>query len=208
MQKYKVFLNEKSILFRTAGKITITKPISSGIDFTQISDVKQWLDEFEFSQERDIIFESDNADKDFLNFRKALLNLDAAGGVVKRKGCLLFIFRNGKWDLPKGKIDAGESAEVAAMREVEEECGINSLKITGKLNPTYHIYRSPYRKTRGEWIFKKTYWFEMDYSGIENGTPETEEGITDIRWFKGNQLDEVLQNTYGNIKVLLNNYHY
>lgn len=208
MQKYKVFLNEKSILFRTAGKITITKPISSGIDFTQISDVKQWLDEFEISQERDIIFESDNADKDFLNFRKALLNLDAAGGVVKRKGCLLFIFRNGKWDLPKGKIDAGESAEVAAVREVEEECGINSLKITGKLNPTYHIYRSPYRKTRGEWIFKKTYWFEMDYSGIENGTPETEEGITDIRWFKMNQLDEVLQNTYGNIKVLLNNYHY
>ncbi len=208
MQKYKVFLNEKSILFRTAGKITITKPISSGIDFTQISDVKQWLDEFEISQERDIIFESDNADKDFLNFRKALLNLDAAGGVVKRKGCLLFIFRNGKWDLPKGKIDTGESAEVAAMREVEEECGINSLKITGKLNPTYHIYRSPYRKTRGEWIFKKTYWFEMDYSGIENGTPETEEGITDIRWFKMNQLDEVLQNTYGNIKVLLNNYHY
>lgn len=208
MQKYKVFLNEKSILFRTAGKITITKPISSAIDFTQISDVKQWLDEFEISQERDIIFESDNADKDFLNFRKALLNLDAAGGVVKRKGCLLFIFRNGKWDLPKGKIDDGESAEVAAMREVEEECGINSLKITGKLNPTYHIYRSPYRKTRGEWIFKKTYWFEMDYRGIENGTPETEEGITDIRWFKMNQLDEVLQNTYGNIKVLLNNYHY
>jgi len=206
MQKYKVFLNEKSILFRASGKITITKPTASHPDFTRISKVKQWLGEFEKGSENEIIVESDNPDRDFQNFRNVLTILDAAGGVIKRDGRLLFIFRNGKWDLPKGKIDKGEMPEEAALREVEEECGIYGHRITGTLNPTYHIYRSPYKRTKGEWIIKKTHWFEMQYDGMEAGTPETEEGITEIRWFKPEELNVVLANTYKNLHELIESY--
>ncbi len=206
MQKYKVFLNEKSILFRTSGKITITKPTASYPDFTSVPGVKQWLGEFEKGSENEIIVESENPDRDFQNFRNALTILDAAGGVIKRDGRLLFIFRNGKWDLPKGKIDKGETPEEAALREVEEECGIHGHRINRTLNPTYHIYRSPYKKSKGEWVIKKTHWFKMEYTGNEPGTPETDEGITEIRWFKPEELNVVLANTYKNLHELIQSY--
>ena len=206
MQKYKVFLNEKSILFTLPGKITFTKPSSPGFDFDSVQQVKQWLDEFETSQENEIIIESEKPEEDFQKFRNDLINLDAAGGVILKENRILFIFRYNKWDLPKGKIDKDETTEEAALREVEEECGIRGHRIVKSLNPTYHIYRSPYKKTKGQWIFKKTHWFEMEYNGTESGTPETDEGITEIRWFKHANLDVVLKNTYENLRSLIEGY--
>lgn len=203
MQKYKVFLNEKRILFHAPAKITITKPSTNSIDFTNVTEVKNWLEDFENNTEIERKFETFDPATDFHNFRKSLINLDAAGGVVRKGNAILFIFRSGRWDLPKGKIDAGETAEQAALREVEEECGIKDHRITGTLQPTYHIYRSPYKKNRGEWIFKETRWFDMKYDGVEPGIPETGEGITEIRWFKTEELNEVLANTYENLKVLI-----
>lgn len=206
MQKYKVFLNAKSIIFIASSKITITKPSSDLPDFTDIAAILKWLDMFENSCENEIQIEVNNPEQTFHNFQDALLNVDAAGGVVRKNNKLLFIFRNDKWDLPKGKIDEGETTEEAALREVEEECGIQGHRILHALKPTYHIYRSPYKKSKGKWIFKKTHWFEMVYSGEEKGIPETDEGITEIRWFKPEGLDEVLKNTYANLEELITSY--
>lgn len=206
MQKYKVFFNEKSILFTTPGKITITKPSNNSPVFTDASSVNNWLDEFEKDTESEKIIETGEPELIFEKFRKSLLNIDAAGGVIKRNNRLLFIFRNGKWDLPKGKIDKGETVEEAALREVEEECSIRGHRIVRTLAPTYHLYRSPYKKSLGQWILKKTYWFEMAYDGDEKGVPQTDEGITEVRWLAPSELSEVLANTYGNLKAMIEVY--
>ncbi|WP_167617673.1 NUDIX hydrolase [Maribellus sediminis] len=203
MQKYKVFLNEKRIRFSLPAKITLAKTTLVSPAFTSSSEVKVYLDQLLQSGFTEAVIEHDNPEDAFRFFRSALLNIEAAGGVVRRNGELLFIFRNGKWDLPKGKIDAGEEKQEAALREVEEECGISDHRIVKELPTTYHIYQSPYKKTKGEWIFKPTYWYEMEYSGSRNGEPQIEEGITEIRWFKPSELDEVLENTYENLKVLI-----
>jgi len=206
MQKYKVFLNGKGILFGPSAMITITKPSLTAPNFTGKKQVQEWLDLFSESTESGAFFDTNDPDAVFLNFRRALINIDAAGGVVKRNGSVLFILRNGKWDLPKGKIDNEETPVNAALREVEEECGIRDLRVVKELSATYHLYRSPYHANQGKWIFKQTFWYEMEYSGEGDGLPQAEEGITELRWFKPGELDEVLANTYENLKQLIELY--
>ncbi|PHR74200.1 MAG: NUDIX hydrolase [Lutibacter sp.] len=124
----------------------------------------------------------------------------AAGGLVKNKNEeTLFIYRFEKWDLPKGKIEKGESKKEAAIREVEEECGVNKLKIDKKLQKTYHIFQRNGRET-----LKITYWYLMNtnYSGTLK--PQLEEGITEVVFKNERETKEALKNTYGNIKLLFN----
>ncbi|HYQ58819.1 MAG TPA: NUDIX domain-containing protein [Draconibacterium sp.] len=203
MQKYKVFLNEKMIIFVPGTNITLSKLSRILLENSGIEAINVYLQIFENGDNRETVVEHPEVEILFKNFRSALVQVDAAGGVVKRGEKLLFIFRNGKWDLPKGKIDKGESNEKAALREVEEECDIDNHTIVKVLPSTYHIYKSPYKKTFGQWIFKETFWFEMNYNGDFDGTPQLEEGITEVRWFHPNELDEVLKNTYENLKALI-----
>lgn len=134
----------------------------------------------------------------FLNFSKNFKVIEAAGGVVHNsKGELLFIFRNGIWDLPKGKMEKNEKIEEAAIREVEEECGIKNLQLERLLDKTYHIYNMSH-----EYIFKITYWFLMrsDFKG--DFKPQIEEGITKVEWVSQQNLTNVLANSFANIKLL------
>ena len=122
----------------------------------------------------------------------------AAGGLVKnKKGKVLFIFREGKWDLPKGKLDKGESMEDAAVREVEEETGVQNLKVTRYLQTTYHIF-----KRNGRFKLKKVIWFEMysNYSG--DLVPQLGEGITKVKWKGPKKSKKALKNSYQNIRIL------
>lgn len=121
--------------------------------------------------------------------------IDAAGGVVTNaKNQILIIKRFGKWDLPKGKLTPGENIEKAALREVNEECGISGLKIIRQLKSTYHTYYLNNQK-----ILKKTSWFEMKYSGDETFRPQVEEDITEVVWFNRENLPEITSNTYKSI---------
>jgi 8-oxo-dGTP pyrophosphatase MutT (NUDIX family) len=206
MQKYKVFLNEKRILFTAAGEITFSTPRANLPDFLSELNVKDWLSNYLKGNETEAVFESEHPQKAFKAFCGALTEIKAAGGVVRRDGQILFIFRNGKWDLPKGKIDKGETTKQAALREVEEECGIEGHRIIKDLPTTYHIYQSPYKKTKGEWIVKPTFWFEMEYNGANEGEPQVAEGISELKWFSIKKLDEVLENTYENLKPLIQLY--
>ncbi|MCV6631467.1 MAG: NUDIX domain-containing protein [Flavobacteriaceae bacterium] len=123
----------------------------------------------------------------------------AAGGVVKNKeGQILFIFRKGKWDIPKGKVDKKESLEDAAIREVEEETGVSGLSIDSFLMKTYHIF-----KRRNMYQLKETYWYAMRTSYTGKLVPQVEEEITEVAWKSKAEIKGIRSNTYENIKLLL-----
>ncbi len=125
--------------------------------------------------------------------------IKAAGGLVRNEEKrYLFIFRNGKWDLPKGKLDNGETAKVAAVREVEEECGIQINSLGEKICNTYHIY-----ELNNERILKKTSWYQMLAFRQNKLIPQLEEGITDVRCLAPGEFMMIRQNTYPLIRDLL-----
>lgn len=140
-----------------------------------------------------------NPDKILKHFLKKLPNVIAGGGkVFNDRGEILFIFRNNKWDLPKGKAEKKETIEETSIREVEEETGVEGLKITKPLDTTYHIF-----KRNGRYKIKITYWFEMktDYDGKLN--PQENEGITKVAWLDKKETKKALENSYANIKLLV-----
>ena len=121
--------------------------------------------------------------------------IEAAGGLVLNSNKeILFIFRRGKWDLPKGKMEAGETPEICAEREIEEETGVNQLKLIHKIIDTYHIYEE-----RGMQILKKTYWFYFTTKFEGNPQPQIEEDISSISWISKKNLELPLSNTYDSI---------
>jgi 8-oxo-dGTP pyrophosphatase MutT (NUDIX family) len=134
----------------------------------------------------------------FKKFSDNFKIINAAGGIVRNSQKeVLFIFRNGKWDLPKGKVEQKEKFEDAALREVEEECGITDLRIEKFIEKTFHIY-----PLKNKNILKITYWFWM-YSNYKNKfSPQLEEGITRVEWVSEQNLKKVLKNTFMNIKYL------
>jgi 8-oxo-dGTP pyrophosphatase MutT (NUDIX family) len=109
----------------------------------------------------------------------------------------LFIYRRGKWDLPKGKLDEGENFEAAAIREVKEECGIKQIELGELYHISYHIYEE-----NKEWILKQTNWYLMKSEDVAL-VPQLSEGITDIAWFQKAQFERVLQNTYASIAEII-----
>lgn len=126
---------------------------------------------------------------------KSVPLIEAAGGLVKnKKGEYLFIYRNDKWDLPKGKLEKGETVRMGAVREVEEECGIEIDKSGAKICKTYHAYI-----TKGQVVIKKSHWYKMKYKGKAKLVPQLEEGITEARWFDKAHTAEILQNTFPSI---------
>ena len=128
-------------------------------------------------------------------FKSMFKNIEAGGGLVKNaKGEYLFIFRNGKWDLPKGKLEKGETIKKCAKREVMEECGIKKLSVKKQLTTTYHIY-----KLKEKEVLKQTTWFEMECLDTSKLKPQTEEGITKVKWFKKENLKTVVKNTYPSV---------
>lgn len=125
--------------------------------------------------------------------------IEAAGGLVKNnQNEVLMIYRLDKWDLPKGKIEVGETLEKTALREVEEECGIKNLEIIRPLSNTYHIYSEKENKL----VLKISHWFEMVNTSTEKLIPQKEEGITMVKYIAKNKLNELLDNMYANIKIL------
>ena len=132
----------------------------------------------------------------FFSFFKIL---EAAGGVVRNeKNEILVIFRSGKWDLPKGKIDKRkETIKQAALREVQEETGLKAVGITGKLMTTYHLF---FRKEK--MILKPTYWFEMFAESSARLKPDINENITEVAWVGKEDMGKIISNTYESLKDL------
>lgn len=125
--------------------------------------------------------------------------IEAAGGlVINNQNEVLMIYRFDKWDLPKGKIENGETIEMTALREVEEECGVKNLEIIRSLSNTYHIYS----EKNNVLVLKISHWFEMKNYSAEKLIPQLNEGITMVKYINKNQLNDILDFTYSNIKIL------
>jgi len=122
----------------------------------------------------------------------------AAGGLVYNNDSLLMIFRNGKWDLPKGKKELNESDEFCAIREVQEECGVNDLTIIRFLQNSYHTYSISSKQ-----ILKITSWFLMNSNYQQKLIPQISEGISEVSWVKKDEISDKLKNSYNNIVDLL-----
>ena len=142
----------------------------------------------------------ENKSKLLKRFLKLLPNSIAGGGkVYNEQGEVLFIYRNDKWDLPKGKAEGKETIDETAIREVEEETGVQGLKITKPLEMTYHIF-----KRNGKYRIKITYWFEMKTSYNGKLKPQKNEGITKVKWLNPKQIAKAMLNSYTNIKIIIN----
>jgi len=125
----------------------------------------------------------------------------AAGGIVVNPNKeILWIFRRGFWDLPKGKLDPNESIEACAIREVMEETGISNLVLGDLILTTTHQYYDTYLNTEVE---KTTYWYQMTTDIIQEGVPQTEEDIEAIAWVKKAEIAPYLAKTYENINQVM-----
>lgn len=130
-------------------------------------------------------------------FKKLPVVTAGGGMVLNQNDEVLFIYRNGRWDLPKGKIEKEEGLEEGAIREVEEETGVKNLEVTKFLQKTYHVFQR-----KGKYKLKVTYWYEMktDYTG--ELVPEESEGIMKVKWKDKEKAQKALKKSYANIKLL------
>jgi len=195
LNMYKVFVNDKPIV--------LTTEVAKETDFKNylLKTVKigKVIKELNKSSIKEVRLIGKKEDKLLKKFLKKLPNVKAGGGkAYNDKGEILFIYRNDKWDLPKGKVDGKETIEEAAIREVEEETGVKDLKIVKPLEITYHIF-----KRNGRHRIKITHWFEMKTTYRGKLRPEEKEGITKAKWLNPEQVEKALENSYANIKVLL-----
>ncbi|NJB35964.1 NUDIX hydrolase [Croceivirga sp. JEA036] len=190
---YKVFVNEAP-LYLTNKKPKNTTVRVFNIEEIKIQDVLQhYLDG---TLKETYLLDPNGAI--LSEFTKEIPFVDAAGGLVKNpKGKVLFIFRNGVWDLPKGKLEEGERIEDAALREVEEETGVANLVLGDFLQTTYHVF-----KRKGKFKLKRTYWYHMSTNYDKKLVPQQEEGISKVKWKGPRKTRKALKNTYENIKLL------
>ncbi len=191
---YKVFVNDKPFF--------LTNQIQKETDFQlfllESVDIEQIIIKM-FQNKLQKVFLYHPDEKEMLRLLKSKLPVQKAGGglVYNQKREVLFIFRNGKWDLPKGGVEKGEEIEQTAIREVEEETGVDGLRILKKLPKTYHVF-----KRNGVYKLKITQWFlmETDFEGTTLG--QIEEGIEKAEWLCETKVAAALLNSYENIKLL------
>ena len=191
----KIFVGNKPIVLTTK-----VEPESDFKNYLiDTVDINKVLHNLKKEKYKSIRLIDDNEEVLLKKFLRLLPNIVAGGGkVVNSDGKILFIFRNGKWDLPKGKAERNETIEETSIREVTEETGVNGLKNTKPLDITYHIF-----KRNGRYKIKVTHWFEMKTSFDGNLHAQEDEGITKVAWLNDKEANKALENSYANIKLLV-----
>ena len=180
---YKVYFNNQTIRFDREIRPLDTLQIA-GAEVLATDDIAKLLQIFGNSDSIAII--SDDFEAVFRHFCSLFVAVEAAGGVVAdRAGRVAMIYRRGKWDLPKGHRDVGESLAQSAEREIEEECGLSQLVVDEEICSTLHFY-----DTYGRWELKRTTWFAVRALGSTATSPQTEEDIERVEWCS---LDEAVR---------------
>ena len=125
----------------------------------------------------------------------------AGGGIVEKDDKILLIFRKGKWDLPKGKLEKKEGKKEGALREVEEECNVK-VRLSDKITHTWHTY-----VRNGKKHLKKTYWYRFECLDDSEMKPQLEESITDVCWMDEKEVNQAMVNSYRSIRHVMKKYH-
>lgn len=191
---YKVFINDKPIILTDSPQIDLSFEV---YDYENVV-FEEILHKLKKNKINGVLLYCQDLQKSWADFQTHFKVIRAAGGLVMNESDeFLFIFRGNRWDLPKGRIEKNESIETTAVREVEEECGINGLVLKHHLMTTYHIFTQNNRDK-----LKITDWFLMrsNYQGIL--TPQVEEGITVAEFKDEEATQQALQNTYANIHLV------
>ena len=193
---YKVFFNQKPLILTS--KI-LESSDSNPLIHIKFSSKNQILKAVKAKKTESVYIYHKNIKKLWKIFIKKFPIIDAAGGLVERSdGKILFIYRNNRWDLPKGGVEKKELIIEAAQREVKEETGLADLIVINKIGETYHIFNNG-----KNFRLKRTYWFKMksDYQG--ELFPQEEEGIISAEWINKKRIPEILKNAYENIKEIV-----
>lgn len=180
---YKIYINETPLILAKLNRLEDLPP--SGPDklvnrYPGLAKMLlNYVDMLEKNQQFEYVYlYSEDYEQLVADFKSHYKLIEAAGGLVYNpKQEILAIFRRGSWDLPKGKIDPGETPEVAAIREVQEETGINKVALGPHLTDTYHTYRLK----NGKRVLKRTYWYRME-TPESTLIPQSEEDIEEAIW--------------------------
>jgi len=192
-QKYKVFMDKQVIHFTSV-------PIST-VDIVENAMPLNILTLKGLFKNQEIQAVNQHPKAELKSFFKQFNKLKTAGGLVYHPGtdAYLWIKRLGVWDLPKGKIEQGESSKDAAIREIYEECGLTGkLQLKHRICSTYHVY-----EFKNKSILKKNNWYYLEYEGDLGTKPQTEECITDVQWIKKENFENCLSQTYPSIQEVI-----
>ena len=201
-QRYVVFMLNRRVSFHQmetevkgvkGGPVTYWNP-----DKNTLKDLTKFLKTNPLVREVEI--HSDDIERTWMTYCMNYFEVVSAGGVVvNQRGNILWILRNGHWDIPKGKVEMGEKLEEAALREVTEETGISDIKITDDLIATYHTY-----EIDGVVHLKTTFWYAMEHAmGDTKGIPQDIEGITEVRWMKLPVDDKIWSSSFRSIRMVI-----
>lgn len=194
---HKIYFDRRTIIICRPEEATLSDPNAVEFHFKQPSDISALVEMFELSSTLEKIYiPSAEPEVCYKKICGEFREVNAAGGLVEnRRGDYLLIKRDGLWDLPKGHQEAGEDIKVTALREVQEETGVDDLSLGDLICVTDHCY-----KRNGIWHLKHTWWYRMYYLKPLDLTPQTEEDITKAAWVAKSSLPPFLKNTYPSIK--------
>ncbi len=197
---YKIYINENKLLLTDSQSVRDEKKTKGKLLVPYSGKTKMLLSYIDMMEKtnrfKEVIIHHANITKLKKDFNSLFKIIRAAGGVVNDgEDNILFIYRRGCWDLPKGKIDKGEKKKEAALREVEEETGITNITIGKKIKTTRHTYRTK----DGKRAIKKTFWYEMS-APHQKLIPQKEEDITKAEWIPLKKVTQLKGKVFKNIK--------
>ena len=194
---HKIYFERRLIIICSPGEQALSDPNAVEFHFGENVNIHTLVAMFEASQSLSRIYiPTDNTGWMYRRVCAEFREVDDAGGLVSnRRGDYLLIQRSGLWDLPKGHREAGEDIRVTALREVQEETGVDQLELRDLICVTDHCYLRD-----GIWHLKHTWWYDMLYTDPVNLTPQREEDITRAAWVARSSLPPYLKNTYPSIQ--------
>ncbi len=193
---YKIYLEKRCIIICPPFEQALTDPNAIQFSIGEKADMHDLVQMFEISGNLGKIFiPTDNIEDTYRDLCSEFKQVDAGGGLVSnRRGDFLLIKRSGLWDLPKGHREEGEDIKVTALREVQEETGVEELVLKDLICITDHCY-----KREGIWHLKHTWWFDMQYTAPTDLIPQKEEDIMKAAWVAKSSLPAFLDKTYPSI---------
>ncbi|MCB8994577.1 MAG: NUDIX domain-containing protein [Bacteroidales bacterium] len=197
---YKVFFKDRTVFFRDDFPETFKNKSGLFYKYHSRDELEELISAFfQLEKINSLYLFHDNIEFLWKVFMSSFKVINASGGLIRNEaGDILLIFRNGTWDLPKGKAENGESSEETAIREVCEECGLEPPVIKSFLLKTYHCY-----KLNGKNILKATEWFDMRVPNGVKTVPQIKENITEILWVKPGDIKIFTSNTFPSIVEVL-----